>query len=268
MFTMISLYKHATNRILSACVVVCALRGGVAYSSSSMLLRASDNHPLISARRTMLNDELKKEVKGIICDMDGTLTDPDAIDFKAMYERNNIKRVPGGDILNLIDQLPPIEREAAMRVIYEEEMFGCDRMKLRPNMHLFLTGAKKKSIPVALSTRNCDHAYQRFLQLSGLSDDYFAPALHRDSLNGINKPDPAVAHHVLQAWEIPHSEAHHVWFIGDSIDDMKCGKDAGCSTCLITTGSNNHVVLQNPELVDLVIEDFAELCAYFKLHLE
>lgn len=99
-----------------------------------------------------------------------------------------------------------------------------------------------------------------------------------------------------------------MWFVGDSADDMACGKLAGCSTCLITTGTytaltkvllvtqrvathvlcydcfamlcspctslflvftiagtNNHVVLKSPELVDVIVDSFDELAAFFKL---
>lgn len=57
-----------------------------------------------------------------------------------------------------------------------------------------------------------------------------------------------------------------MWFVGDSVDDMACGKLAGCRTALITTGTNNDVVLQSPELVDVVVDHFDELLTYFKLH--
>eukprot|EP01032_Pedospumella_encystans_P010798 gene10798-12593_t len=198
--------------------------------------------------------------------MDGTLTEPHAIDFKAMYTRNGLIRKPGDDILTLIMQLPEPRRSDALKVIHEEEMLGCERMKMRPSMHNFLHAASKSNIQLALSTRNCDTAYQHFLKLASLPDNYFSPALHRDSLGTINKPDPQVAKHILKAWEIPEGEEHTVWFVGDSVDDMACGKLAGCRTALITTGTNNDVVLQSPELVDVVVDHFDELLTYFKLH--
>ncbi len=151
----------------------------------------------------MLNRELESEIRGIIFDMDGTLTEPHAIDFKAMYTRNGLIRKPGDDILTLIMQLPEPQRSAALKVIHEEEMLGCERMKIRPSMHNFLHAASKSNIRLALSTRNCDMAFQHFLQLANLPDNYFSPALHRDSLGNINKPDPQVAKHILNTWEIP-----------------------------------------------------------------
>ena len=193
----------APQRLLSAVCCVSILRRSFGYTSSSYQRRASDNHPLLLSRRQMLNRELESEIRGIIFDMDGTLTEPHAIDFKAMYTRNGLVRKPGDDILTLIMQLPEPRRSDALKVIHEEEMLGCERMKMRPSMHTFLHAASKSNIQLALSTRNCDTAYQHFLKLASLPDNYFSPALHRDSLGTINKPDPQVAKHILNAWEIP-----------------------------------------------------------------
>lgn len=48
-------------------------------------------------------------VAGIIFDMDGTLTEPGAIDFEAMYTRNSLKRHAQSDILNEVSLLPTEE---------------------------------------------------------------------------------------------------------------------------------------------------------------
>lgn len=68
--------------------------------------------------------------------------------------------------------------------------------------------------------------------------------LDRDSLSGINKPDPRVAQHILEQWRGGRQDTHApegVWFVGDSIDDIRCGKAAGCRTCLITASDRVHV---------------------------
>ena len=111
--------------------------------------------------------ELTSEIRGIIFDMDGTLTEPHAIDFKAMYTRNGLVRKPGDDILTLIMQLPEPQRTAALKVIHEEEMLGCERRMIRASMHKSLHAASSSKIQLALSTGNCDVA---------------CPALHRDSI--------------------------------------------------------------------------------------
>ena len=47
-----------------------------------------------------------------------------------------------------------------------------------------------------------------------------------------------------------------VWFVGDSEDDVRCGRLAGCKTCLILTEYNRYLV--GSELVDLAVESLSE----------
>ena len=202
----------------------------------------------------------KRQVKGVIFDMDGTLTEHGSIDFAAMYTRNGFQRRHDTDILSLVNALPTEqERDNAMNVILEEELLGIERMKLRPNLHDLIKSLKESEIKTALSTRNCELAYLKFLEKAELHPKIFTPALHRDSLGGINKPDPAIARHVLDHWGIAPGEEQDVIFVGDSIDDMLCGREAGCRTCLITTSSNQRLTQTHPHLVDILIHDLMHL---------
>jgi phosphoglycolate phosphatase-like HAD superfamily hydrolase len=81
-------------------------------------------------------------------------------------------------------------------------------------------------------------AYETFAEKANFPPETFEPVLDRNSLSGVNKPDPQVAHHILGEWGgvLPHE----VWFVGDSIDDIRCGKGAGCNTCLITASNKKH----------------------------
>jgi phosphoglycolate phosphatase-like HAD superfamily hydrolase len=105
-----------------------------------------------------------------------------------------------------------------------------------------------------------------------------SPLLHRHSLpNSLNKPDPRVAQHVLRQWglvgqsSVPAAAdaaaavvanavggAESVWFVGDSLDDMACGRGAGCKTCLIRTPHNEGLVQSRPELIDLMVDSLTE----------
>jgi phosphoglycolate phosphatase-like HAD superfamily hydrolase len=70
--------------------------------------------------------------------------------------------------------------------------------------------------------------------------------LDRHSLGDVNKPDPQVAHHIMGHWGDAVSP-EQVWFVGDSIDDIRCGKGAGCRTCLITSSDRVH---EDEHLID------------------
>ncbi len=84
----------------------------------------------------------------------------------------------------------------------------------------------------------------------------FHPILHRHSLEGINKPDPRVSHHILQHWKV--DDPQKVWFVGDSLDDMLCGRQAGCKTCLIITDHNRNLVNERPEVIDRAVNTLTE----------
>jgi HAD superfamily hydrolase (TIGR01549 family) len=208
----------------------------------------------------MFNQEAVRPLRGVIFDMDGTLTEHGAIDFAAMYTRNGLKRRHGTDILTLISELPTEEqRAAAMQVILEEELLGVERMLLRPYLHDLMESLASADIKIAMTTRNCELAVVKFLDKANLPPTTFVPSLHRDSLGGVNKPDVAVARHILEHWGVPSEDSGSVWFVGDSPDDMLCGRGAGCRTCLIRTPTNGPILANTPHLVDASVENLQEL---------
>lgn len=60
------------------------------------------------------------------------------------------------------------------------------------------------------------------------------------------------------------AEPGSVWFVGDSIDDMVCGKLAGCKTCLIITEDNEAVAAQT-EYVDLAVHSLRDFGSHIGL---
>ena len=208
-------------------------------------------------------------VLGVIFDMDGTLTHPGAIDFKAMYTRTGLKkRRPSDDILSLIAGLSSDEeKEKALQIVYEEEMKGCDKQSLRPDLHSVLYRIKEHGkVRIALCTRNCEEAYLKFLDKASFESTLFSPALWRDAIGGgINKPDPALAKHIMNEWNILSGQEGKVWFVGDSLDDMQCGRSAGCQTCLIVTNENEKVRNEHSHLVDHVVHSLEELAVLLGL---
>jgi len=193
--------------------------------------------------------------------MDGTLTEPGAIDFSKMYSRNGLKKEDGDMITQIQQMTDPAKRQAAWDVIIEEEMIGCERMQLRPKMSAMLAAMSDARMRVALSTRNCRDAYGRFLLLAKLEQGFFTPAITRDCLDGLNKPDPRVALHILEHWGSSEAEKDSIWFVGDSEDDVLGGKGAGLRTCLIRTNYNKRFAEANPGVVDVQVdslEEFAE----------
>jgi pyridoxine kinase len=207
------------------------------------------------------------KVIGIIFDMDGTLTEDGALNYQAMYERSGLKRHSEKDLLTLVNELPEDKKIAAMQVIYEEEMAGINRQVLRKGLYQFIYSLYARKIRLAVCTRNCQQAYIQFLQQSQLLEHHFIPALFRETFQetNIQKPNPELAHYIARAWSVPEEQKSLLWFVGDSLDDMKCGKNAGLTTCLILTDHNQKLQEQYPSLIDHTISDLDELLAILEL---
>ena len=80
------------------------------------------------------NDTLT-EIKGVIFDMDGTLTLP-VLDFKGI--RESLGLAPGTDILPTVQQYSPEERAKAMTIIEGYEEDGLKKMQVRIHVLLLI----------------------------------------------------------------------------------------------------------------------------------
>ena len=186
----------------------------------------------------------RARVRGVILDMDGTLTLPGLIDFQAMKDRIKLSTLDGS-ILSQIYAMPEEQRRQAFAIIEDEEEKGMQKMLLREDLHSFLSQLHSKRIRMAIATLNSEIAVNYFLQKANVSSAVFSATIHRDSLNGKMKPDPYVATSIMNAWgksaNSDESGLGDFWFIGDSLDDMHCGHLAGCKTCLLRTPFNRKV---------------------------
>lgn len=104
-----------------------------------------------------------------------------------------------------------------MAIIEEEERLGWQRMKPRPNLTQFLYSLRSARIRTALATRNSKESFEIFAEkaaLASAADDALVlkPAIFRDSLNGINKPDAQVRSTAYCMYSI--------YFV--KVNDVKC----------------------------------------------
>ncbi|OMO95306.1 HAD-superfamily hydrolase, subfamily IA, variant 1 [Corchorus olitorius] len=176
----------------------------------------------------------KTRLRGVVFDMDGTLTVP-VIDFAAMYKAvlgdDEYKRIraenPSGiDILHHIETWSPDKQRRAYQVIADYEKQGLDRLQIMPGAAELCGFLDAKKIRRGLITRNVKEAVDLFHQRFGIM---FSPALSREFRP--YKPDPAPLLHICTTWEVQPNE---VMMVGDSLkDDVVCGKRAGALTCLL-----------------------------------
>ncbi|KAM3249460.1 haloacid dehalogenase-like hydrolase domain-containing protein [Capsicum annuum] len=194
------------------------------------------SHPrtIFSSTTTMAAASSKPHLKGIVFDMDGTLTVP-VIDFQAMYRAVlghdeyvavKSKNPSGIDILHHIESWIPDKQKKAYQVIADFEKQGLDHLQIMPGAAELCSFLDSRNIRRGLITRNVKDAVDLFHQRFGVK---FSPALSREYRP--YKPDPAPLLHICSTWEIQPNE---VMMIGDSLkDDVACGKRAGAFTCLL-----------------------------------
>ncbi|XP_078442086.1 haloacid dehalogenase-like hydrolase (HAD) superfamily protein [Wolffia australiana] len=188
------------------------------------------------ARRAMGSEAGRKaRLRGVVFDMDGTLTVP-VIDFGAMYrevlgedEYSAMRaRDPHGyiDILHHVETLPPPARKRAHEIIADFERQGLERLQIMPGAAELCGYLDSKQVRRGLITRNVKHSVDMFHVRFGME---FSPALSREFRP--YKPHPAPLLHICSQWDAHPTE---VMMIGDSLrDDVGCGKGAGTFTCLL-----------------------------------
>ncbi|EOY06242.1 Haloacid dehalogenase-like hydrolase - like 7 [Theobroma cacao] len=201
---------------------------------SKSFLRLPPKSPRFFRHFPMSTLTTKPRLRGVVFDMDGTLTVP-VIDFAAMYKAvlgdDEYKRVKaenpcGIDILHHIENWNPDKQRKAYQIIADYEKQGLDRLQIMPGAVELCGFLDAKKIRRGLITRNIKESVDLFHQRFGMM---FSPALSREFRP--YKPDPAPLLHICSTWEVQPNE---VMMVGDSLkDDVACGKQAGAVTCLL-----------------------------------
>lgn len=187
------------------------------------------------------------DIRGVIFDMDGTLTIP-VIDFALMRKR---LKVPEGDILAAIRSWPEDRQKEAFAIIEEIEQDGRDRLQLQPGAEALMQVLEKRGIPRAILTRNTEKTVKH---LQAHLHTTFSVIVTRAFPTF--KPDPAPALHICALWKM---DPARVLLVGDYRDDLTCGKQAGTRTCLLINDHNGLFA----ELADFTIRSLDELARAF-----
>ena len=192
-------------------------------------------------------------VSAVLFDLDGTLLDtlPDihaaANDLRRDFGLTDLPREAiasyiGRGIPNLVKRVlaasmeiaegpPPADALASFRGHYERE--NGRNVRCYPGVIEGLEMLKAKGIPMAVITNKAEAFTLPLLEMTGLAG-YFDVVIGGDVLPK-NKPDPMAL--VWACGRIGVSPAHAL-FIGDSINDLKAGRAAGCPVILLPYGYN------------------------------
>lgn len=222
--------------------------------------------PLTTPKTSLTSDAVS--IKGIIFDMDGTLTKPQTWMFGEM--RNQLQVPPGIDILDHLHSLPTDEeREIAenkLRSIEEKAMNEQEPTDGLKNIFLKLN---EFNVHTSICTRNVPKPVTQFCE-KFLNCNPF-DNIHKDQniLNLVSgpvvtrefkppKPSPKPLLHIIESWGVSPSE---VIMVGDSNDDMEAGLAAGCAVVLLRHKDNSHVEhhFTNESKLDASVTDLDKL---------
>lgn len=115
-----------------------------------------------------------------------------------------------------------------------------------------LVGRVLPGIKRGVLTRNCDRAMRHVLDRIGHAFDV---TLSR-SFEPV-KPHPAALLHIASSWATADA-THHLVMVGDSVDDMQCGRAAGFITVLIGRAGDRYFD-EARHLADHTIEDLRQV---------
>lgn len=240
------------------------------YSSSRHLLLAKHRRRLVrhvmtttmtstSSSSTNENNEqqsLSKSIlRGVVFDMDGTLTVPN-LDFAEMYRRAGLAK--GEDILSPKWRSDP----TACAVVEEMEEEGRRTLRLMPGTTEFIIWLHAHAIPMAIVTRNSSRTLDYFFTNVWPYKSVPIPtiAISRDDPYP-SKPDPKALHVICERWGITLENYSSIIMVGDSpSNDIAFGKAAGVSTALLDTGRRytEGGKTGNP---DFIIDNLSQLAA-------
>ena len=160
-------------------------------------------------------------LRGIIFDMDGTITKP-KVDFAAI-EREIGAKV--GFIIDYAERSSPEERTRALSILERFEAQAAIESELNEGVLEMLEFLSKKKLKKALLTRNSRKSVDTVLRKHNLHFEYI---VSREDAKPKPAPDPLFL--LSKKMEI-HTD--HLLMVGDYKYDIMCGKAAGTRTVLL-----------------------------------
>ena len=217
--------------------------------------------------------------KLLIFDFDGTLIDsvPDLADAtnimleqlgKPSYPLDTVKEWVGNGARMLVERalsgsvdinehLSTDEIEAAEQLFFEAyEAHDSNKTTSYPDVDSGLKQLKSAGFTLALVTNKPMRFVPNILDSLGWTP-LFDMVLGGDSLP-VKKPDPAPLLHVCDILKFEPAQA---FMIGDSINDISAGKNAGIDTIGLSYGYNYGKDIRDSE-PNQAFDHFAELLAY------
>jgi len=189
-----------------------------------------------------------RNCKGVIFDLDGTLTKPQH-DFDAIRRLLNIPQ--GSLILEYLASLPPTDAARRYKQLDEIERELATQSQAGDGAMALLAALTARKKPIAILTRNSrDNA---LLSLAAMhASGYFRDELVIGRDEAPAKPDPAGIHLLARRMGLIATDC---LMVGDYRHDLEAGRNAGCLTVHLAHSSGEAW----PEHTDHAIRSLNEL---------
>nr|POE54309.1 putative uncharacterized hydrolase [Quercus suber] len=213
------------------------------------------------------------KLKGVVFDMDGTLCEPQNYMFGLM--RSSVGIPKSSDILDHVHALPEPEQTEALRKIQEIEREAMAKQVPQPGLVTLMEWLDRQGVKKGICTRNFDAPVTHLLTTHIPAHIVpFSPVITRAFRPP--KPSPAGILHIAHAWglvanaDVPASPPSQrrlpLVMVGDSIDDMVAGRDAGALTVLLKSEGKED--LEQDDRTDVVVARLDDLIELFESGLE
>jgi pyrophosphatase PpaX len=217
-------------------------------------------------RDTSMN-ETKLKVKGILFDLDGTIVDSKQAyleaartAFQAMGQEPPTTQI-ALQIPKRLEQNQPIDdlthaNTTQFLDVYLKTFYAITEVKTKPipNIHIALETLQQKAKLALITMRNVSKiTITKELQNFGLATYFTHIITAQDTRKP--KPSPEALIKALQAIDVQICDC---LIVGDSVTDVKAGKNAGAKTAAVLSGLYTHKELAklNP---DLILKDATQL---------
>ena len=215
-----------------------------------------------------MNFLLRKNISLVVSDMAGTILNERGIIYDALYNtlqtleytvnKDDKKLWYGKDKNEVLQQyIHPDQSEYAEFLLLsqlENEYFTNSKIKLIDNVLDTFQELRENNIKIALNTGYPKQFQNKIIDFFNLNEYIDNSISSQQVLSG--RPDPYMIHRLME--KTSTNNVNHVAKIGDTINDMLEGKNAGCGLTIgVLSGAENRDELSR--FADLIVNDITEI---------
>ena len=196
--------------------------------------------------------EKGKNIKGVLFDFDGTLTQPGALDFQAIKQELGCPADQA--ILEYLETQPAARRSALMKILEKIEDQAAEASRPNKGAEICILELEKRGILLGILTRNSLSSVKKaLLKFEGVVIHDFAAVITREV--SLPKPHPDG---VLKAARQMGISTNEILLVGDFRFDIIAGSAAGAWTVLLANGERAVMLPGDPE-PDFVVYNLKEI---------